>query len=512
MVPRKLALRHTYMMLNMDELGRFDEAARRLDAVHGIVDSVEPWLRNLVTWKNIYVRDTVATCLRKLMFALFKARFQSLRSSTEECLLAALESSFVWGDSTLYIHANVRGKCVFMSYGFKSRANCSLAGPSVPHQLPLPVILASLQIVMPLEPHVSRITKKLHTRFVDSFLASSSSPRPLVLVVVEDELRLQNMPTSQTPTDGLALFSAFVSDHILGPNLQDTIVSLFQHLLYPPLLQSLIDHHLSPSLPSSLDGLDAYTTVLQRAVEFESSLAWSPETRPVKEWADGVATHWARRRADKAAGTTRRELMGWGDWASETVDYPESNEHWKQQAEPEPQLEGQNENGDVHRSAGTDADHVSDEVEEDGWGFEENEDPAHEERTETVNNGADANDKEDGEGWGFEEEDSQDVETEPAVAASSSLNRGGDPKWGFDPPSSARQGRHRQADSTSGWAWNDEQEAGPPKKGSLSKGKGKSLDEVGSSKLTFSVSTKDRVLLGLAEELLSDSLRISDPT
>jgi hypothetical protein len=378
----------------------------------------------------------------------------------------------------------------------------------VSHQLPLPAILTSLQILLPLEPHVGRIAKKLHTRFVHSFLTSASSPQPLAFVVVEDELRLTAIPTSQNPTDGLSTLCAFVRDHILSSSLPDTIASLFQRLFYPPLLQALIDLHLRPSLPSSLDGLGLYMTVLSRAEAFESSLDWSPEARPVKEWADGVAAHWARERADKAAGTTRRELMGWGDWASETVEYPGSDEAWIVQPEPEPEPGSRNENGDAHKAAGAGSDQVHEEPEEDGWGFEESEAPGPEaQNAEAGIDGAEAGYKEEEEGWGFDEEGSQDAEIESEAVASSSSKPD-------NAPSAGHEGKHRQADSMSGWAWDQDDESAqevPQTRKSALKGKRRSLDGDGGSKEKFSVSAKARALLKLAEEVLDDSLRASDP-
>jgi hypothetical protein len=253
--------------------------------------------------------------------------------------------------------------------------------------------------------------------------------------------------------------------------------------------------------------------VLSLAREFESSLRWSSpeaaeEAHPVKDWADGVSAHWGREKADKVTATARKVLMGWEDWANETFEYPgDETCTLVVSNEPEPEPVSQSGGGDDENGEEDEWAAWSDEDTEKKDGHAEEKDEGLAEKADDRGEASVQEEEQEDWGdssWGFDEENAK-----PKNAPSTSKSK--------ERPSREVKKKHSKTDSVVSWTWDDNddddnsEKPAQPEKGSRAKGKGKSVEEDKKPKERFAVSTSVKPLLALAEALLNELLRVSDP-
>ena len=171
--------------------------------------------------------------------------------------------------------------------------------------LPLSDILSSLSSVS-LDSHISVLRRDLSTHYVDYVLK-----QPASVTTVTNNAGLMNAEHK------LTVFRAPPSDEVLSTRIENIITvltfldkHLFPHLpshlgfslsLCKPLTAALLDRLLIPSLPSSVDQLPQFLTLVKQAVEFEQTyigelLGEDMAEKKVKSWADAVGSHYERRR------------------------------------------------------------------------------------------------------------------------------------------------------------------------------------------------------------------------
>lgn len=260
-----------------------------------------------------------------------------------------------------------------------------------------------------------------------------------------------NLATLVSRLDNLSEILEFLNIHLFGaipPSQRVTFLKSFSK----PLTSGILNHLLIPSIPTSLSGLPKYLELLERAVKFESDdltrvlfgptfgVSTGTEIRPeneIKNWARGIISHYQKKRRVDILDQARRMFVDissdWHEtfqveWTLSSVGpalsangstLPESVATSRPPSAadrpPTPGTNGTN---------GVDRDVEIQQVDNEGWGFDEAGDGADEEITSP----------------------DQEARGSPAGSSLSSLK---------DPDA------HSADEVDDAWGWNDEEDPEP---------------------------------------------------
>lgn len=189
---------------------------------------------------------------------------------------------------------------------------------------------------------------------------------------------------SRVPPDGeivatrietLTTLITFLNAHLF-PHLPSHLD--FPLSLCKPLTSALLDHLLIPLLPSSMDHLPQFLTLVQQALDFDRRYIGrllgdkSPE-RKIKSWADAVDTHYERRRRgdllERARGIVLRKTNEKEVFTVEVALVEELEDDHLPATEPVP-----SQPPPVAEEVAWDFEE-GDNVDTDGWGFGDEPDP-----------------------------------------------------------------------------------------------------------------------------------------
>lgn len=186
----------------------------------------------------------------------------------------------------------------------------------------LPEILYSVSPTS-LSERLTMLRRDITTHFIDFVLIqplsiAQAQSTDALLPSVEHKLELFPSPPSSASSrlDNLSEILHFLNTHLFAaiPPLQRPA---FLKSFSKPLTSGILNHLLIPALPNSLSGLPKYLELLSRAVKFESedltrillcpdsAVDISPENE-IKSWADGIVSHYQRKRRVDILDQARR--------------------------------------------------------------------------------------------------------------------------------------------------------------------------------------------------------------
>ncbi|KZV94585.1 hypothetical protein EXIGLDRAFT_645072 [Exidia glandulosa HHB12029] len=266
--------------------------------------------------------------------------------------------------------------------------------------------------------HLNSLRKDLLAHFVEPILQS-----PVAVTVEADMLALHHSDDPEKRLQSLSALLRFLHARLL-PNLPQTVSDEFAASLYSPLVNSVLHGLLEPSLPSRLQQLPAFLSLVREAVDFETlvtadlSITRGAE-RTLKDWADKAPSYYEKGRRQQLLQEARTVLLGESS-ESVRVDAPSSDEHVDHAEEPEPAKEDpQTQEDDFENS----------------WDFEDDKAPA---------NGRTSTDS-----WGFDDdaEAEADVDVEMKDAPAPTPVPTKPPEIAISPS---------DEDSSNGWGWDDD--------------------------------------------------------
>ena len=218
--------------------------------------------------------------------------------------------------------------------------------------------------------------------------------------------------------------------HELFPALPPTQAASFKQSLCKPLTTALLQHFLIPLLPSSLNALPAFIDLVQQAVGLEGKyvidmLGQDTRDREVQAWADGIATHYERKRRAEMLEQAREVIIKDDEGRRIHVEVIlEETSNAVPEVVPEQPEEQESAWGfeEEQVATGSSKEEAITAREEDGWGFEEpTEDP---------------------DGWGFDDEPAE-PEPEPEPVPQPSLPPAPEPE------------ASQEEDPADAWGWNE---------------------------------------------------------
>ncbi|KIK61807.1 hypothetical protein GYMLUDRAFT_42852 [Collybiopsis luxurians FD-317 M1] len=276
----------------------------------------------------------------------------------------------------------------------------------------LPDILSSLSSSS-LDDHLNTLRRDITTHYIDSLLVQPMS-------VLEEDYKITCVPSPPNDEvmslriENLSRTLQFLSNRLLN-HLPTPKKSSFLRSLCKPVVSSVLNNLLIPTLPSSFDHLPSFLELLKSAVMFEETciiglLGNDASDTPIKGWGDGVGGHYERQRRILILDSCRSKILEPDNFADTFVVEVEVD---VAKVAPEPEIVPVQEEAPEDADAdawGLDEDAVltssTTKADEDGWGFEDNSYP--EKKTG------------DADGWGFDE---GEVNTSAKVD---------DDSWGFD--------------------------------------------------------------------------------
>lgn len=225
--------------------------------------------------------------------------------------------------------------------------------------------------------------------------------------------------------DNVSTVLKFLSARLF-PCLPEPQNTQFPRSLRKPIAQGILNNLLKSSLPSTPDELPSYLETLRAAVGFETNVVLGtlacgePTEAVIAQWAAGVATHYEKQRRQSVLDSARvlatteypKELVFTveieaevlpavvpvqGDEDVAVVEEPVADDAW-----------GFEEDVDAKSNGHTNG-HTKGEVEEDAWGFDD------EEPEPEKTNGHSHEEENGGDGWGWEgeDEDANGTEDDP---------------------------------------------------------------------------------------------------
>ncbi|THH27514.1 hypothetical protein EUX98_g6676 [Antrodiella citrinella] len=349
-----------------------------------------------------------------------KRRYRSVKDRTQEQLLEAFSRGVVVSPTEIVIRSPVQVR--------QSDTLLSLSS-----------IISALS-PSSLTDRLGALRRDLISHYVDHVL---TQPFSVEVSTTDSESRLMLFPTPPntedkgTRIDNLSTVITFLAD-ALFPHISPGVI--FPRTLSKPVTSGLLSKLLVPSLPSSLDQLPPYLSLLRRAVDFEEavlskSLGDMSSERDIKSWADSITSHYERKRRteilDRARAVILREADESDQFRAEMLVVPDTPK------EPEvpqeralvsklvpavPVIEeeaawGFEEDGDA-----------SIDIDEAGWGLDD--DDAAEEIAEppTKPEGPIPTEEEDpGDAWGWKDDESEPIPTDDVESEDSSA---WDDPWG----------------------------------------------------------------------------------
>ncbi|KAF5387324.1 hypothetical protein D9757_005736 [Collybiopsis confluens] len=275
--------------------------------------------------------------------------------------------------------------------------------------LSLSEILSSLSSTS-LDNHLNTLRRDITTHYIDALLIQPMS-------VLEEDFKMICVPSPPNDEviglriENLSKTLRFLSDHLLT-YLPAPHQSTFLRSLCRPVISSVLNNFLIPTLPSSFGRLPSFLELLKSAVTFEETyiiglLGHDSPDRPVKDWADGVGGHYERQRRVFILENCRSKILEPDNFSNtffaevdlEQISHPEVV---PVQEGVDAEVDAWGLNDDVNPSS------ASIKVDENGWGFNED----------NLDSGKTSRDAD---GWGFDDEGEAD--------ASTKLDDDG---WGFD--------------------------------------------------------------------------------
>jgi len=177
--------------------------------------------------------------------------------------------------------------------------------------LPLPELLHSLAPAS-LSNHLAIFRRDLMGRFVDPVL---QRPYSVSAQCFSNELKVSlaaapsQLEDLAKRFDNLSTILNFLFNNFFL-HLPSKEADQFQRSLLKSVVNNALKHLLLPSLPSSFGLLPSFLKVLRRAVSFEDGISGLLGNEcPIKDWSDGVAGHYERRRRVDILEKARREIL-----------------------------------------------------------------------------------------------------------------------------------------------------------------------------------------------------------
>ena len=285
--------------------------------------------------------------------------------------------------------------------------------------------------------NLNTLRRDLATHYVEPILSQPYSVE-VSTEGLESKLKLfpapPNTEDKTSRIENLAIILRFLADRLF-PHLP--LNMSFSRTLCKPVTTGLLQKLLVPALPSSLDQLPSYLKLVHRAVDFEETaifqlLGDTSRERDVKSWADGVASHYERKRRmellDRARAVVLQEEDESERFRVEVLVVPETPKESESQATPAPSVTPAPEeesawgfDGEGDESAG---------VEEDSWGFDDeagSSNPVPDPGPSAGSKPAQQDDADDA--WGLDDEADPSTESEDSSAW--------DDPWGDEPSPTA---------------------------------------------------------------------------
>jgi centromere/kinetochore protein ZW10 len=277
--------------------------------------------------------------------------------------------------------------------------------------LELSSILSSLS-PSSLSSHLATLRRDITTHYIDHILSQPCSITVSPSSGGDHQLsQFPSPPNSEDRTarlENMCTILTFLQTNlfaVLPPSQNEA----FPKSLCKPLSIAILNRLLIPSLPSSLSLLPAFLELVKRATEFEYEyivgiLGNAAHDREIKAWADGVSGHYERKRRMDILESARVVIVDTEDDGTFMAELA------KQVAEPEviPVQGGESVQEDTDASWGLD-EGSKDETDENGWGFDDEEEPEPGvEREPTAEQNDDPADA-----WGWNDEETAPVDDDP---------------------------------------------------------------------------------------------------
>ncbi|KAH8091668.1 Centromere/kinetochore Zw10-domain-containing protein [Cristinia sonorae] len=284
-------------------------------------------------------------------------RYRSIQDRTQEQLSEALSRSI-----------SVSSHCIIVRSSVQVRQSDTV--------LPLSSIISALSSSSRTN-HLNTLRRDLTTHYLENIFSQPFSVE-VTSGNAESKLTLfpspPNVENKDTRINNLTTVLTFLNDHLfhhLPPE------PSFPRTLAKPVTSALLNKLLIPSLPSSLDQLPHYLSLVRHAVAFEETclhqiLDPTSREREIRSWVDGLASHYERKRRtdilERARGVILREENESEQFRVEVVIVPDTPK------EPAPPVIAVGEE-DPAAWGFEDESEESTPVDEDGWGFEDEPEP-----------------------------------------------------------------------------------------------------------------------------------------
>ncbi|THH14983.1 hypothetical protein EW146_g5425 [Bondarzewia mesenterica] len=359
-----------------------------------------------------------------------KRQFRATKDRAEEQLSDALSRSVVISAREIVIRPSVQ-----------VRQSSTI--------LTLPSVLSSLSVAS-LSNHLTTLRRDLTAHYIEYIV---TQPATVSLTSGKDitgtpEHRLSVFPSPPNNEDraqrltNIALIFDFLDAHFF-PALPHLSVGSFKRSLCKPLSTALLNRFLVPLLPSSLIALPDFLALVRQTVEVEEKyvvgmLNQDVRDREVKVWADGVATHYERKRRVDILEEARQIVVRDDEGRKISIEViveeivmdlpqPEEDGTWGFEAESK---SGEQPSTNMEEDRwGFDEDNAE---EQDGWGFD---DEAAEPKPETQHSPppppepAQVEDEDPSDAWGWNEEDETNDHDGAATSSDADNNAVWDDPW-----------------------------------------------------------------------------------
>lgn len=195
----------------------------------------------------------------------------------------------------------------------------SVLVPGSATPLSLSSVLSSLS-PSALSARLASLRRDLTSYYIDRVLCGSTSVTstteddPSGFAVHKIQCFTSNGSISRdTSLDTLSRLLDFLDEKVF-PHLPQPQREIFPRTFAKPVTSSIMTNVLTPSLPSTLEGLPIFLQLTRKAVDFESKyvvnlLGGDSMERKIKTWADNVCSHYERARRVHILGTVRKVIL-----------------------------------------------------------------------------------------------------------------------------------------------------------------------------------------------------------
>lgn len=276
--------------------------------------------------------------------------------------------------------------------------------------------ISALSRLNELSPANDKFQRDLYVVILDPVLLSSMDGYGHQIQVKDSAILVDSKPSAVSVSDVLDSVLKVLS--FLRQYLPESIFTSFSTSLLPILSSKIISHWLSTAIPTDLDGLSGFETILSRVLQFAQdieTLGWHGQEELVS-WANQAPRLWLTRRRVDSLDRVRKVL------ASSKGDTRQVERVETKQVSETDEVLLENSNSDDWDAGWDDEkdDEPQNDAEEDvsAWGLEDETDDT---KPFEPENNSGVSDDEAGDAWGWAEDDEQEQppaeEPQPKTAA-----------------------------------------------------------------------------------------------